>query len=107
MISSSSIYSKSIKFPWCNTSTRNYIIKFKFLGFNFNSGNGIIDKSSLNGNCNYVSVIIEGTITTGIVNIDLSLPVLVLPGAYPFIRPGDTYEGNQYVLTLLRQPKLI
>ena len=88
-----------------NFAVLNYDIKV--LGLKFNSGNGIINRSQLNGNCNYTTLNIQGTITAGIANADFVIPAMVLPGAYPFIRPGDTYEGNQYVLALLRQPKLI
>lgn len=87
-----------------NFSVLNFDISI--VGLSFKSGNGIINRSGLNGNCNYTSLTIQGTITAGIANAQFSIPVLTLASSSPFIRPSDTYEGNQYVLALLRQPSL-
>lgn len=87
-----------------NFSVLNFDISI--VGLSFKSGNGIINRSGLNGNCNYTDINIKGTITAGVANAQFSIPVLTLAASSPFIRPSDTYEGNQFVLAKLRQPSL-
>ncbi len=76
------------------------------IGYHFDSGDGIIYRNELNGNCNYAPITVDGTITAGVANCDYTIGLLTLPASAPFIRPGDTYEGNQYVMAILRQPSL-
>lgn len=75
-------------------------------GYNFSSGEISLDKSELNASCNYSNINVAGTLTLwGLTNADFDINILTLPAQYPFIKPGDTYIGNQYVLGLIRQPK--
>ena len=78
-----------------------------FAGKQIDSGTITLDKSKLNASCNYENVNCEGTITiAGLANSNFNFQILTLPSKYPFIKPSDTYIGNQYVLSLIRQPKL-
>ena len=79
----------------------------QFAGMSFNSGKVEVEKSQLNANCNYTDINLTGTITlAGITNLDFDVNFTTLPGQNSFIKPTDTYINNQYVLSLIRQPKL-
>ena len=75
----------------------------------FKSSAAKIDRSLLNPNCNYSDLSIKGVVSAaqGVTNVDFKVDLLTLSNINPFIRPGDTYEGNQYILSLVRKPSRI